>query len=48
MRLDHSDLRPVTIYVFFGWAAVALLWYFVYARHHATLGKAGAGSGGAP
>jgi amino acid transporter len=37
-----QNLRPVTIYVFFGWAAVALLWYAIYARHHATLGKAGA------
>jgi APA family basic amino acid/polyamine antiporter len=35
-----SDLRAVTIYVFFGWSAVALLWYFLYGRHHATLGKA--------
>ena len=43
-----SDLRPITIYVFFGWAAVALLWYVLYARHHATLGKAGAGSEGTP
>ncbi len=34
-----SDLRAVTIYVFFGWSAVALLWYFFYSRHHATLGK---------
>jgi basic amino acid/polyamine antiporter, APA family len=33
-------LRAVTIYVFFGWSAVALLWYFFYGRHHATLGKA--------
>ena len=32
-------LRAVTIYVFFGWSAVALLWYFFYSRHHATLGK---------
>jgi APA family basic amino acid/polyamine antiporter len=35
-----SDLRAVTIYVFFGWSAVALLWYFFYGRHHALLGKA--------
>jgi APA family basic amino acid/polyamine antiporter len=34
-----SDLRAVTIYVFFGWSAVALLWYFFYGRQHATLGK---------
>ena len=34
------DLRAVTIGVFFGWSAVALLWYFFYGRHHSTLGKA--------
>ena len=34
-----QDLRAVTIYVFFGWSAVALLWYLFYGRHHATLGK---------
>jgi basic amino acid/polyamine antiporter, APA family len=33
------DLRAVTIYVFLGWSAVALVWYFFYGRHHATLGK---------
>ena len=33
------DLRAITIYVFLGWSAVALLWYFFYGRHHATLGK---------
>jgi basic amino acid/polyamine antiporter, APA family len=35
-----QDLRFVTIYVFLGWSAVALLWYFFYGRHHSTLGKA--------
>src|SRR5215207_9828990 len=34
-----QDLRAVTIYVFFGWAAVALLWYFFYGRRHSTLGR---------
>ena len=34
------DLRAVTIWVFLGWSAVALVWYFFYARHHSTLGKA--------
>ena len=34
-----QDLRAVTIYVFFGWSTVALLWYLFYGRHHATLGK---------
>jgi basic amino acid/polyamine antiporter, APA family len=32
-----QDLRAVTIYVFFGWAAVALLWYLLYARRHSAL-----------
>jgi APA family basic amino acid/polyamine antiporter len=35
-----KDLRAVTIYVFFGWSAVALLWYVFYGRRHSTLGKA--------
>jgi len=34
-----QDLRAVTIYVFFGWSAVALLWYAFYGRRHATLGR---------
>jgi amino acid transporter len=34
-----KDLRAVTIYVFFGWSAVALVWYFFYGRHHSLLGK---------
>jgi APA family basic amino acid/polyamine antiporter len=34
-----QDLRSVTIFVFLGWAAVALTWYFFYGRKHATLGK---------
>jgi basic amino acid/polyamine antiporter, APA family len=33
-----SDLRAVTIYVFFGWAAVALAWYFFYGIRHSALG----------
>jgi APA family basic amino acid/polyamine antiporter len=41
-----QDLRAVTIYVFFGWAAVALLWYFVYGRHHSVLGRKAAASEG--
>ena len=41
-----QDLRAVTIYVFFGWSAVALLWYMVYGRSHSLLGKAA--GGGAP
>ena len=32
LHLDHQDLRAVTIYVFFGWSAVALVWYFFYGR----------------
>jgi APA family basic amino acid/polyamine antiporter len=35
-----QDLRAVTIFVFLGWAAVALAWYFFYGTRHATLGKA--------
>jgi amino acid transporter len=34
-----QDLRAVTIYIFFAWTAVALVWYFFYGRQHATLGK---------
>jgi basic amino acid/polyamine antiporter, APA family len=34
-----KDLRAVTIYVFFGWAAVALLWYFFYGRSHSMLAR---------
>ena len=36
-----QDLRAVTIFVFFGWAAVALLWYFFYGRHHSALNRPG-------
>jgi amino acid transporter len=36
-----KDLRAVTIYVFFIWTAVALVWYFLYGRRNSTLGKAG-------
>jgi APA family basic amino acid/polyamine antiporter len=34
-----SDLRPVTIYVFLIWVAVAMIWYFVYGRTHSHLGR---------
>jgi amino acid transporter len=34
-----QDLRAITIWVFFGWAAVALLWYFTYGMRHAVLGR---------
>jgi amino acid transporter len=34
-----KDLRAVTIYVFFIWTGVALLWYFVYGMRNSTLGK---------
>ncbi|HYI19181.1 MAG TPA: amino acid permease C-terminal domain-containing protein, partial [Solirubrobacteraceae bacterium] len=34
-----QDLRAVTIFVFFGWAAVALTWYFFYGRHHSALNR---------
>jgi APA family basic amino acid/polyamine antiporter len=34
-----SDLRPVTIYVFLIWVAVAMIWYFIYGRTHSHLGR---------
>jgi amino acid transporter len=41
-----SDLRAVTIYVFFGWAAVALAWYAFYGLRHSVLGQRQAAEGG--
>jgi APA family basic amino acid/polyamine antiporter len=43
-----QDLRPVTIYVFFGWSAVALLWYVASGRSHSALGRAQAAGEGTP
>src|SRR5829696_496533 len=43
-----QDLRAVTIGVFFGWAAVALTWYFFYGRRHSALGRAQAAGGSTP
>ena len=43
-----SDLRAVTIFVFFAWAGAALVWYYFYGRSHATLGRAAAASEGTP
>src|SRR5688500_2433983 len=40
-----TDLRAVTIIVFFGWSTVALLWYAFYGRSHSELGRAQAGEG---
>jgi APA family basic amino acid/polyamine antiporter len=34
-----QDLRAVTIFVFFGWSAVALTWYFFYGRRHSALNR---------
>ncbi|MGH8838009.1 MAG: amino acid permease [Jiangellaceae bacterium] len=34
-----QDLRPVTIYVFLIWVAVAMIWYFIYGRTHSHLGR---------
>jgi APA family basic amino acid/polyamine antiporter len=34
-----QDLRPVTIYVFVIWVAVALLWYAFYGFRHSHLGR---------
>jgi amino acid transporter len=39
-----KDLRAVTIYVFLGWSAVALLWYFFYGRRHSMLNRTQAAS----
>jgi amino acid transporter len=35
-----QDLRAITIWVFFIWSTVALIFYFLYSRHHSVLGKA--------
>jgi basic amino acid/polyamine antiporter, APA family len=34
-----KDLRPVTIYVFLIWVAVAMFWYGVYGFRHSHLGR---------
>jgi amino acid transporter len=34
-----KDLRPVTIYVFLIWVAVAMVWYAVYGFRHSHLGR---------
>jgi amino acid transporter len=34
-----QDLRPVTIWVFLIWVAVALVWYFLYGFRHSHLGR---------
>jgi len=36
-----QDLRAVTIIVFVGWAAVALVWYAFYGIHHSRLERGG-------
>ncbi len=41
-----QDLRAVTIYVFFGWSAVALTFYAFYGRSHSKLGRASAAGEG--
>jgi APA family basic amino acid/polyamine antiporter len=33
------SLRPITIFVFLIWVAVAFVWYFFYSRHHSHLGR---------
>jgi APA family basic amino acid/polyamine antiporter len=33
------SLRPITIFVFLIWVAVAFVWYFLYSRHHSHLGR---------
>jgi amino acid transporter len=42
-----QDLRVVTLYVFVGWSAVALTWYFFYSRKHSVLGRRQAAEEGA-
>jgi basic amino acid/polyamine antiporter, APA family len=34
-----QDLRLVTIWVFLIWSTIALIWYFLYGRHHSALGR---------
>ena len=34
-----KDLRPITLLVFLGWVAVALIWYFAYGIRHSRLGR---------
>jgi basic amino acid/polyamine antiporter, APA family len=43
-----QDLRAKTIYVFFAWSAVALLWYLFYGRRHSTLGRSEAAGDASP
>lgn len=38
-----ASLKPVTLYVFVVWIGAAVVWYFVYARDHSTLGRTGPG-----
>jgi amino acid transporter len=34
-----KDLRPITLLVFLGWVALALIWYFSYGIKKSTLGR---------
>ena len=34
-----QDLRPVTIFVFLIWVAVAFVWYAAYGYRHSHLGR---------
>ncbi|MGW1681872.1 amino acid permease [Saccharopolyspora sp. NPDC002376] len=34
-----SNLRPITLYVFLAWAAVAFLWYLLYSRKRSRLAE---------
>jgi APA family basic amino acid/polyamine antiporter len=43
-----TNLRAVTIFVFFAWAGAALVWYYFYGRSHSTLGRAQAAGEGTP
>jgi APA family basic amino acid/polyamine antiporter len=39
IKSPWGGLRPVTMYVFVIWCAVAVVWYLVYARSHSHLGR---------
>jgi amino acid transporter len=41
-----SDLRAITIYVFFGWTAVVLVFYWFYGLRHSALGLRQSAEGG--
>ncbi|WP_347354505.1 amino acid permease [Intrasporangium sp.] len=34
-----QGLKPITLLVFVAWIAAAMVWYFLYSRHHSHLGR---------